>query len=109
MSDFMFNFDNGEVAENPMLFVLVNGETVMGTCIDDGDGGAMTLEDIVTFAPNGQGSVGTIPYLMFSKDNVAQFNWDQIRHVLEPTEELKEYYSKQFGKIVVPDSNVVIS
>lgn len=92
-----------------VLLVLNSGETVLGEATDGNDFDGFTLSDIVTFAPNpqGQGAI-TVPYLPFSEESAADFKEEDIRHVLTPNAELKSYYAKQFGKIDVPDPQIII-
>jgi hypothetical protein len=108
MSNVSIVGDCEETIENPVLFVLDNGETILGSVVEENEN-SFVVEDIVTFAPNGQGGVQTIPYLMFSNQDRAEFSKMKIRHILSPKQDLKDFYSQQFGKIQVPDSNIVVS
>ena len=93
--------------ENLALIVLTTGENLMGTINETTEDG-IVVSDIVAFAPKPDGSgVMTIPYLQFSVEDTATFNNDNVRHILTPNQDLADYHTKQFSKIIVPDSKLM--
>lgn len=91
---------------NVKLFYLVTGEQIVGDATEKETSYMINNPLSVIHLP--ENKLGFIPYLQLTVDTDADFDKNQVRHVLEPTEDVVTHWNQLFGSgIVTPSSKIV--
>jgi len=63
----------------------------------------------VTIMPDPQnpGQMVFMEYLQFSEDDSTDFPCSEIRHIVQPKQQLVDIYSERYGTIVVPSKIII--
>jgi hypothetical protein len=68
----------------------------------------VTLKDPAVLVPMGQGQIGLMPWMMYTKASKGvEIPLSFIAFTIEPLEELKEQYDKSLNRGLVTPSNVI--
>lgn len=91
---------------NVKVFRLNSGEEILSRFEDQGD--SWLLKDPSILVPVGQGQIGLMPWMMYTKASKGvSISKSFVAFVVDPLEELKDQYDSSLNKgIVTPNSSV---
>lgn len=91
---------------NVKVFRLNSGEEILSRFEDQGD--TWLLKDPSILVPVGQGQIGLMPWMMYTKAAKGiSISKSFVAFVVDPLEELKDQYDSSLNKgIVTPNSSV---
>ena len=95
--------------DNIKLVRLTSGEELIAN-VDDSDTNKPILKDAIIMIPAGEGKIGFMPWLPYTKANDGlPIKHEDIMFIVEPLEELKKQFIQARSGIVTPPAGVIKS
>lgn len=95
-------------SDNTLIVILPSGEHIIGEVIEKNGAYVVTDPLHILSEPDtstGQMRIAFVPYMPYSCGSFVVPTG--IAGITEPTDELRDYYSQKFGKIITPPSKII--